>query len=141
MAGTIPLLYQNPATGVSAPAAYVAELACTTNTTVSPTQNGYLFTNANAAGLVNFTLPKMTNAGYLLGFMVLANQTVTVTSAEGNNIVWFNTVVANSLSFNTSNGKIGGCLVFMTNANGSLWFVDNCSAGPNGSGGNVVTQA
>lgn len=141
MAGTIPLLYQNPATGISAPASFTGEFAKTANYTVLPTDNGALFTNANANAGVNFTLPSITNAGYQFGFMAKANQQLTVTSAEGNNIVWFNTIVANSLSFNTANGIVGGFLVVFTGAAGATWHVLNMSSKPNAASGNVITQA
>ena len=140
MASSIPVLYQNPATGISAPAAYVGEFAVTANTTLKVADSGKLYTNLGASGAVVFTLPSI-SAGLYFGFLVNAGQTVTVSSAEGNNIVWFNTVAGNSLSFNTSNGKIGGWLDFMSSANGTLWYVQNKSASPNTSGGNVVTLA
>ncbi len=139
MAGTLPALYTNPATDISAPASYTGEFAKTADYSVKSSDNGKLLTNAGANSAVNFTLPSITNAGYYYGFLVVAGFQVTVTSAEGNNILWFNNAGASSLSFNTANGLIGGWLDLMTNVAGTKWYVTNRSASPNASGGNVVT--
>jgi hypothetical protein len=108
----------------------------TSNYSILPTDNFTQFDNFGAAGTVTFTLPPIANLtptgnGYKLGFRCVANQTLAVTSFEGANIVGFNNAAANTLQFSTGSQKIGGGLVFYTNALGTLWYVTNTSAGTN----------
>lgn len=102
----------------------------TADYTVVANDNFSLFDNVGAGGAVNFTLPSIAN-GYLFGFRGQADQTITVTSAEGNNMVAFNDVSASSVAFSTSGEKIGGMFVVFSNPAANKWIVQNVSAGAN----------
>lgn len=109
--------------GYSDPSGWRAEVAKTANYTVLPSDNGKLFTNTGASGAVTFTLPTRA-AGYKLGFFVVADQNVTVSSAAGDDMVTVNDASADSVAFSTSNEKIGAYVVLFTNAAGTKWYVD-----------------
>ena len=98
--------------------------------TVVAADNYTLFDNTGAGGAVNFTLPTLAN-GYLFGFSVIADQNVTVTSGEGDNMVAFNDASADSVAFSTSGEKIGGVFVVYSNPGATKWIVENRSAGAN----------
>lgn len=101
---------------------------------VIPGDNYSHFDNLGATGAVTITLPPIAN-GYFIGFTALAAQNFAITSNEGANIVWNNTVSANTLTFSTGGGIIGGSLEFYTNPAGTKWIVRQVSAG------NTVTQS
>jgi hypothetical protein len=101
----------------------------TTSYTLTAAFNGGLFTNAGAVGSVTFTLPAIA-PNLKFGFRVVANQTVTVSSAEGTNIVTFNNASASSLAFSTSSAKIGGGLILESNADGTKWYATVISGDP-----------
>lgn len=92
--------------------------------------NFTLFDNVGAVGAVTFTLPTIAN-GYFFGFRVQADQTVTVASAEGSNIIALNNASASSVAFSTGSQKIGGMFYIYSNAAGNKWVVENASAGTN----------
>jgi hypothetical protein len=94
-----------------------------------------MFDNTGATGEVDFTLPPIAN-GYKFGFRVQTDQTVKVISNEGANIVAFNNASANSLAFSTGGSRIGGLLIFYSNAGATKWIVENDSFS-----GNTVTVA
>lgn len=98
--------------------------------TIVASDNMSIFDNTSAGGAVTFTLPAIAN-GYFFGFRVQADQTVTVQSAEGANMVALNNAVASSVAFSTGSGKIGGNLHIYTNPAGNKWIVENHSAGSN----------
>ena len=98
--------------------------------TVVAADNFSLFDNVGAAGAVTFTLPAIAN-GFQFGFRVAADQSVTVASAEGANMIAFNNAVANSVAFSTGGARIGGMVVVYTNPAGTKWIVENRSAGAN----------
>lgn len=98
------------------------EVAKTTNYTVVAADNNTLFTTSGAAGSVTFTLPAIA-AGYAFEFLNLVDQSMTVASAEGTNVVWDNNASASSLAFSTASHKIGGHLMFQSNAAGTKWYV------------------
>lgn len=101
----------------------------TADYTVLVTDNGTCFDNIGAVGAVNFTLPAIAN-GLAYNFRVCADQSVTVTSAEGDNIEAFNDALADSVAFSTGGAKVGGEFqVFSTP--GSKWRVRTMSAGAN----------
>ncbi len=108
----------------------VREVTKTADYTAVASDNGTMFDNLGAIGAVNITLPAIA-AGLSMGISVLADQTMTVTSAEGTNIVAFNNASASSLSFATGGAKIGGRLWLTVNPAGTKWLVDNQSAGAN----------
>lgn len=84
-------------------------MAKTTDYTVLEVDNGALFTNNGAAGAVNFTLPAITNSrGQRFGFYVATDQTLTVTSAAGNDLLMYNDIAGSSVSFGTASRKVGG---------------------------------
>lgn len=92
--------------------------------------NFTLFDNVGATGAVTFTLPTLAN-GYLFGFRVQADQTVTVASSEGSNMVALNNASASSVAFSTGSGKIGGMFYIYSNPGATKWIVENASAGSN----------
>lgn len=98
--------------------------------TVVAADNFTLFDNIGATGAVTFTLPALAN-GYLFGFLVQADQNVTVASAAGDDMVAFNDASADSVAFSTSGEKIGGLFAVYTNPAANKWIVENRSAGAN----------
>ncbi len=98
--------------------------------TVVANDNYTLFDNVGAVGAVTFTLPALAN-GYLFGFRVQADQTVTIASSEGSNMVALNNASASSIAFSTGSGKIGGMIYVYTNPGATKWIVENASAGSN----------
>ena len=97
---------------------------------VLSTDNGALFDNVGASGAVTFTLPALAN-GYYFGFRVQADQSVTVASSEGTNMIALNNASASSVAFSTGSQKIGGMVVVYTNPGATKWVVENRSAGTN----------
>lgn len=97
---------------------------------VLSTDNGTLFDNVGATGSVTFTLPALAN-GYLFGFRVQADQTVTVASLAGTDMIAFNNVSASSVAFSTGGSKIGGQVWIYSNPGATKWIVENHSAGAN----------
>ncbi len=124
---TIPLLYPNPATGISAPDTATTELAVTANTTLTVVNNGALYTNAGANTAVTITLPAISE-GLCYDFLAIAANNLLVKSAEGNNIVAANTVLANTVAFQSANDIIGGHMRLFTNANGTKWYIRKWSS-------------
>lgn len=102
----------------------------TADYTVVAADNLSLFDNTGAAGAINFTLPTLAN-GYMFGFRVQADQSVTVTSAAGNDMIAYNDVSASSVAFSTGSQKIGGMVVVYSNPGATKWIVENRSAGTN----------
>lgn len=98
--------------------------------TVLAADNYTLFDNVGATGAITFTLPTLAN-GYLFGFRVQADQSVTVTSSEGTNMVAFNNASATSVAFSTGSAKMGGMVYVYTNPGATKWIVENASAGAN----------
>lgn len=91
--------------------------------TVVAGDSGTLFT---ASAAVNFTLPTLA-ANLIFEFLNLADSAMTVTSAAGTDIVWDNNASRSSLAFSTTSHKIGGHLVFKSNAAGTKWYVTSLS--------------
>jgi hypothetical protein len=104
-------------------------IAKTTSYTLVPSDNGSLFTNVGASGSVTFTLPTLSQ-NYRFGFLVVADQTVTITAPAANTVVAFNNATATSLAFSTASHRIGGCLVLQSNELGTLWYSFCVSADP-----------
>lgn len=101
---------------------YVDEVSKGGDYTVQAGDNGKLFTNGDCTAAMTFTLPSL-GVGYLFGFLVTANQNVTIACAEGDKIVTFNDAAADSLAFSTSSEKLGGYVELFTNAAGTKWYV------------------
>lgn len=102
----------------------------TTAYSVVASDNLTLFDNVGAGGAVTFTLPSI-QVGYFFGFRVQADQSVTIASLEGSNIIALNNASASSVAFSTSSQKIGGMVYIYSNANANKWIVENASAGTN----------
>lgn len=92
---------------------------------------GTEFHNAAAGSTaINFTLPTLAN-GLHFRFRVIADASLTVTSAEGTNMVALNNASASSVAFSTSSQKIGGGFWIYANQAATKWLVANISAGTN----------
>jgi hypothetical protein len=102
----------------------------TADYTIVAADNMSVFDNTGAVGAVVFTLPALAN-GLKFGFRVVADQTVTVASAEGDNIVAFNDASADSLAFSTGGAKVGGGLNLYSNPGATKWVAENTSIGAN----------
>ena len=109
---------------------YANEIAKTADYTVKVAESGTLFTNTGATGAVIFTLPARQSL-LAYGFLVVADQNLTVVSAAGDDIVVFNDASADSVAFSTSSEKIGGQFFVWCNQAGTKWYVINLSAGAN----------
>lgn len=102
----------------------------TADYTVLAADNFTLFDNTGASGAVTFTLPTLAN-GLAFWFKVAADQTVTVASAAGNDMIAFNDASASSVAFSTSGQKIGGGVLVYANPGATKWLVEDISAGAN----------
>lgn len=113
--------------GYSAPATWTTEIAKTANYTILPSDNGTLFTTTGASGAVTFTLPAI-KSGYVFGFLNVVDQNMAIASAAGDDIVTLNDASADSLTFSTSNEKIGAFVRIYSNHGGTKWLVEKlCS--------------
>ena len=102
----------------------------TASYTVVANDNYSLFDNVGATGAITFTLPALAN-GYFFGFRVQADQSVTVASSEGTNMLALNNASASSVAFSTGSQKIGGMVYVYTNPGATKWIIENHSAGTN----------
>lgn len=101
------------------------EVAKTANYTVLASDRGTLFTNTGASGAVTFTLPAVA-PGLVYEFLVTADQNVLITAPAA--IVFSaNNSASTTLAFQTSSERIGGHLLYYTNAAGTKWYVQNLS--------------
>lgn len=95
--------------------------AKTGNYTLTPADNGKIFTNQGATGAIVFTLP--TPADHLRGvwyeFFVIADYSLTVTCTES--IVADDNVSADSVGYATTDEMIGGS--FEAICTGTAWIV------------------
>lgn len=106
---------------------FIQEITKTANYTVLATENGALYDNAGATGAVVFTLPTIAN-GLVYGFSVQADQSVTVNSAAGDDIIVPNDASADSVAASTVGDKVGALWVLYTNPAGTKWILDKrCS--------------
>jgi hypothetical protein len=104
----------------------------TINYQILASDNYTIFDNAGAAGEVDFTLPAIAR-GYFFAFKSVKTpqQILKVISAEGANIVAFNNAAATSVAFQTGGAEIGGGFRIYSNQLGTLWHVEQASAGAN----------
>lgn len=80
--------------------------------------SGRVFT---ASAAVTFTLPAVTLTGWHAYFVNTADNTITIASAEGDNMVADGDAAADSIAFSTTSHKIGGwCHVV---SNGTKWLI------------------
>lgn len=98
--------------------------------TVVANDNFTMFDNVGASGAVTFTLPTLAN-GYMFGFRVQADQTITVASSEGTNMIALDNASASSVAFSTGSQRIGGMVWVYSNPGATKWIVENHSAGTN----------
>lgn len=105
----------------------LGEVVKTADYTVVAADNGVLFTTLGAVGAVNFTLPALT-VGLAYEFINLADQNMTITSAEGDNIVTDNDLSADSIAFSTSSHKINGHVQVWCNQAGTKWYTRTFNA-------------
>lgn len=97
-------------------------VAKTANYTVTNADRNCRFTNAGAAGAVNFTLPATASLGLEYWFNVVADQNVTVTAGTADTMIVFNDVAADSIAFSTASEKVGAALHVY--GDGSKWVVE-----------------
>lgn len=91
--------------------------------TVVRADHDVLFTNKGSDTALTFTLPAVaSSAGLRFGFVVYADQSVTVASAEGGNIIAFNDVAANSVALSTAGDKVGA-FVEVIGLDNAKWLV------------------
>lgn len=100
----------------------------TSNYQILSTDNQTEFNNATAGSTVTFTLPAIAS-GLVFGFRGVADQTLTVASLEGSNMVAVNNASASSVTFSTGSQKIGGGFIVYSNPAGTKWYVALDSAG------------
>lgn len=100
---------------------YANEIAKTASYTVTQNDHGTLFTNTGASGAITFTLPALSPL-LSYGFLVVANQNVTVASKEGSNIVADNNASASNVAYSTPGMLIGGHLRVWCNQAGTKWY-------------------
>lgn len=93
----------------------------TANYTLKVTDNGSFCTNLGAIAAVTFTLPAIAQ-NYRFGFFVAAEQTLTITSPEGTNIVAPTLLTATSLAFSTGGQRIGAFIELRTNQSKTKWY-------------------
>lgn len=104
--------------------AYMVEVPKTADYTVVAADAGKLFTTTGAAGTVIFTLPTIAAGLGPFHFHNTVDQTMTIASAGSlDNILTFNDLAADSISFATAGNKIGASATVWANAAGTKWYV------------------
>lgn len=102
----------------------------TANYTVVANDNFTMFDNVGAGAGITLTLPTLAS-GYLFGFRVQADQSMTIASNEGSNMVALDNASASSVAFSTGSQQIGGNVWVYSNPGATKWIVENHSAGAN----------
>ncbi|MCB2179454.1 hypothetical protein KQH61_05985 [bacterium] len=92
--------------------------------TVKAKDAGKIFTTRGATAAVTFTLPTAADlpSGWSVTFVSAADVGMTVASAEGDNIVTFNDLAADSVAFSTASEIIGGAVTVVWDGTGFLTF-------------------
>ncbi len=112
------------ANGFINPIAYKVKVYTkTSDFTVLATQSGAIFNTTGATANVNFTLPAVTTTGFVAYFFNTVDFNMTVTSAEGDNIVMKNDVDLDSISFQTTSEKIGGACMLVSDGTNWMAFI------------------
>lgn len=75
--------------------------------TVTAAMSGRLLITAGGTGTTVYTLPTIA-PGLMFEFLNVVDQTMTIASAEGDNMITDNDASADSISFQTASHKIGG---------------------------------
>lgn len=83
--------------------------------------SGTVFDTVGATAAVTFTLPAVTITGWVGWFVCGANVGMTVTSAEGDNIIALNDLDIDSVAFNTTAERIGASIMLVSN--GTNWLI------------------
>lgn len=98
-------------------------LAKTANYTVVASESGTLYTNRGATGTVTFTLPAVdsTWAGVYYYFICAAAQRMDLSAATAGQMVSFNDVACNTLSWQTASEILGGG--FLVICDGTSWLI------------------
>ncbi len=107
---------------------HLREVAKTADYTVVAADAGTLFTTLGASGALNFTLPALAAGLGPFTFLNLVDQNMTITSAEGDNIVTDGDIAADSIAFSTASHKMGGMLRVWCNDAGTLWYTEKLCA-------------
>jgi hypothetical protein len=94
--------------------------ARTANYTVTEAECGTIFTNAGAAGAVNFTLPVTPKQGLEYEFYAAAAQNLVITAGTADTMVVYNDAAADSVALQTANEIVGGS--FRVIGTGSVWL-------------------
>lgn len=104
---------------------YRGEQSKTASYTFVASDSGQLTDNAGAAGAITLTLPALASSyGLFYGVSVQVDQTVTVSSAEGTNIVAQGNASASNVALSTPGNRIGGLLMFYANPGASKWICE-----------------
>jgi len=95
--------------------------AKTTAYSITSADWGKLFTNRGASGSVTFTLPAVAAAesGFYVDFFVVADQDVVIASTA-DQMITFNDVDANAITFSTSSEKVGAAATLI--CDGTSWL-------------------
>jgi hypothetical protein len=104
----------------------------TTNYTVKTSDNGTTFNTTGATGAVTFTLPAIASSqGTYLKFYNTVEQNMTITSAEGTNMVMPGFTAAaggTNAAFSTPGQRSGGIIEVISD--GTDWYVTTLSVNP-----------
>ena len=112
-------------------------LDSTTATTIADDESGITYLLSNAAS-VTMTLPAIAvGGGQEFIFYRVADEALIITSAEGDNIVGFNELAADTITFTTATEHIGACILIRSVdvAGTPLWLSFNIG------GANTVAYA
>jgi hypothetical protein len=104
--------------------AFLREISKAADYTVVAADN---LTEFVATAAAVFTLPAI-GKGYRFKFRQTADANLTISSAEGENIVAFNNATADGIAFSTAGNKIGAGAIVYSNAAGDKWIYETIGA-------------
>lgn len=115
--------------------------AKTASYSVQPNDNNTVFTNRGAGGAVTFTLPTIASldSGFNVWFFVAADQSVTISCPEGDKIVTFNDIAADTVAYSTASKKVGASCHFIYDGTGWLVMNGMWNTATDGTTQNLVT--
>ena len=99
------------------------QVSKTADYVVSASDSGILFDNTGDLDSITFTLPPIAS-GLVFGFLVVADHTLTVASAAGDDLIVRNDAAADSVSFSIPGDKVGGLLVVYSNPAATKWVCE-----------------